>query len=513
MFRWGLFSVLLIAAGYLTHACGTELVGFQADDALYLLMADYWAPQPFVESVVTYVHRASHFPPLYPLILGLVGGGSRSLPVAHLWQNILMCAGFLSFTRLAWVLCRSVPSVLLMLWICALMPATVYMSTEIWSEFAYLLWVSTALIMAEHAERQPAWWWGVALFGGAATVTRSLGAVLVIALAFVLARRGCRRAWPTLLLAVLPLILAAFLGARGGAIYVRVWQSRVHDYHDALAVFVGNLAKMQTSWWELFSPDQIASVNVISALLLPLMLTGWWLRLRAWKLDAVYVGSYLAVLVIWPFPEVMTRLLYPLVGLALIYSGLGTHACLERLTSRGLRHALWVPPLLLLIGLLPTLYRMAIRYQSPELPPALEAFRMSRYWLATPDMTAAIRDLTLKQAMRHLMDEAGARVPPGDCIYAAEPQAVMFYARRLSWMPPVGAARTSLPSCRFHLLLSDRRIVDSARALWQPNLVILTARVPEGIGGVLVQYPENDQPPLGGVTDSRNGTTRGRVPN
>lgn len=485
--RW-LFALLVLAAWYLPFAAHVGLTGFVADDALYLLMADALAAARPDDMMLLYVLQVAHLPPLYPIVLALAGGGSATLEITHLTQAVLVLTALFAHGWLAREVFISDRHGLLVLLILATLPATLLLSTELWSEFLYLSLSGGALIAALAARRYPPWWLLVALLAGLAAVTRGAGVVLIASLLMTLAVRARRYVLPCSLLAVLPLLAVAALGLGGSGDYVEIFSLRIGDPAALRDTVTGNLDALWQGYLTLFDPQPGRITEIVGAATLILALFGLMWRLGAHELDAYYVAGYLLLLLIWPYPDHAPRLVYAIAPLLIILTGVGM-ASLGALFDwlLGSRPAS-LPLLALLLLSCASSAPLVGRYLTR--PPAdLDGYHATRYWLGAASPEAGAADLRIKLAMARLMKNAGRVVPPRDCIYARHPQAVMFHARRVSWPPASDDARPARPRCRFHLLLADDQLVTSYRELWSTYEVVVQEKVAGGTAGVLVRYP------------------------
>ncbi|MEX2480908.1 MAG: hypothetical protein WD928_08605 [Gammaproteobacteria bacterium] len=481
-------ALLVLAAWYLPFAAHVGLTGFVADDALYLLMADAFGATEPDDMMLNYVLQVAHLPPLYPLVLALAGGGSATLQIAHFVQAVLVLIALLTHGWLAREVFISDRHGLLVLLILATLPATLLLSTELWSEFLYLALSGGALIAALAARRYPPWWLLVAVLTGLAAVTRGAGAVLIAALLVTLAVRARRYVLPCSLLAVLPLLAVAALGLGGSSDYVEIFSRGVGDPAGLRSVVAGNLDALWHGYLTLFDPQPGRITEIVGAATLFLALFGLMWRLGAHELDAYYVAGYGLLLLVWPYPDHAPRLVYAIAPLLIILAGVGS-ASLGALVDwlLGSRPAS-LPLLALLVLSCASSAPLAGRYLT-RLPSDLDGYHATRYWLSAASPAAGTADLRVKRAMARLMENAGSVVSPRDCIYARNPQAVMFYARRVSWPPATGDRRPTRPRCRFHLLLADDQVVTNYRALWPTYEVALQEEVAGGTAGVLVRYP------------------------
>ena len=88
--------VLGLGALVLGLAWHEQPVGVVADDAIYLLMADRLSPFAAGTSDSAFIDRYTHFPPLYPLVLAALGGGSEAILPARLVSAGCLMLGLLA---------------------------------------------------------------------------------------------------------------------------------------------------------------------------------------------------------------------------------------------------------------------------------------------------------------------------------------------------------------------------------------------------------------------------------
>ena len=482
-------SVMLFAAWYFPFTSVADFVGFKADAAVYLLMADDFSPFRPAEPVLAYVRRMSHLPPLYPALLGWLGAGSDEVDVAHLVQTTCLLSSLFTLGLLTARLTADRPTALMLMWLFAISPATVFLSTEIWSEFLYLTLTNAALALVVFAPRRHSLWYAVALLAGLSTITRGIGLFLIIAMATHLFARKVPKRWLIILLALAPMVAVELWQFGGGAEYFDIYQKkRVTEAIGVIAQIHANVLAVWSGWLSIFDLTPNYPTVVIAALVLALAVVGGWPRLRSFEVDALYAAAYLGVLMLWPFPAVAGRILYPLAPLLCIYALLGCRQLHQSFARAASPNALRIPSAVLLVLTLPSVATLALRYLAEAPPPELADYRSSQYWLGPADRAEAAEDLLAKAVMVHTMRAANGLVPATDCIYALDPQTVMYHSRRISWPPPVGADRPLEPACGFQLVLSDHKLFRGMEALWPSYQVAYAGRTAKGVAGVLVEY-------------------------
>ena len=178
----GLLVVLLVVGAALAlHAVQGRVAGLAVDDAFYLLMADRYFGRLANEPGLLALLDTRTYPPLYPLVLGLFGGGTGALANAYVANAtlLLLWTGF----AYAWLLragVRPLASALLAL-AAAFAPATLYHAQVLWSEHLYLL---LQMLLLWQLERDPPRARNVLVAGllvGLMLLTRTAGAVAQVA--------------------------------------------------------------------------------------------------------------------------------------------------------------------------------------------------------------------------------------------------------------------------------------------------------------------------------------------
>ncbi|HUX34353.1 MAG TPA: hypothetical protein VMV51_10840 [Gemmatimonadaceae bacterium] len=266
---------------------------------------------------------AVHYPPGYPLLLALFWKIAPPFPANIVWFKLI---NIVLLGVIAWATCRYAVHVLM------LSPGVAFLATLVGtvtipmlvltnmllSEPFFLALLVPALILSEemarhHPARREALWLG--FLSGAVVLVRSIGAMLIIAIAVVWLVRGARRAvawylgaallvvspwllWTALHAHDVPAVLqgsygsygAWFLrGVRDGGLPFVVATARVNAHTLALGV--------ATSFR--FTPS--AAVTAITELALAWLLAygAWRVRRRA-PVTLVFLALYLGLVVVWP---------------------------------------------------------------------------------------------------------------------------------------------------------------------------------------------------------------------
>ena len=465
---------------------GVPVAGFTPDDAIYLLMAEYFSNPTFDDGVLIYVQSVTHFPPLYPLFIAGLTQYANLHEQAFLVHSLCAVAACLTW---ALVISRHIEMrwrFTLIILSLALLPGTLLLTTALWSEFLYLLLIALAILCFERAEHHPSYIWFCAVAVGLAAATRGFGLVAAIALFMVLLRRSPRTSFAVLLITTLPVAFGHLLGYGGGS-YVEIFLQRVDSFAAFESALRQNLAALGNGWLSLFAPHSPRLALAINCVFLPLALYGFTRRLFAWKFDAVYLGGYLALLLIWPFPHVIGRLAYGALPIVALHAVIGASHLTERFPGPGkCCTALLVVSVALGNGY--SLYELSARYYSPDLPQSLHSWRASQAWLSATSPPAGIADLQIKQATIEILQQLDQTLPAKACVYSDFPQPVMLRARRASWPAPGGSDRPDTPECGFHLIVSDSTVRKSVDALWPEYEILKQQQTDSGPGALLVRY-------------------------
>lgn len=426
----------------------SRAAGFLSDDAVYLLMADGFSPYRAVNSALFhYVMRQSLFPPFYPMLLAFFGGGSAALLVSHWITTTTLVLSLVVFGLWAY---RETGNRILSLWlllVLGLLPETLLHNLEILSEYPYLLLSLAALWLAARDEstwRRNA---AVAVCVGLAAITRSAGLSLVVAFGIWLFRNRVRGRLKWFTLALAP-SLAWFLyktcvvGSRGGygSLWEGLWTQIQHNgpmfvlhflVGQAEAFWSGLLANLD------FRPSQLT--DIVLALMLLTALPVWLLRLRAWRLDALYMLIGGAMILVYPFPMFFTRLVLPWVPIVLLYSRLGVKGLANRVSAARVRSLpVYGYLAVLTLMLLPSLGFIVQRFAEP-VDTGLAAWKHTRYWFRFEGMKPILADVAFRDNLIDAFQDIPQWVPNDQCVYGVYTAIGMLYSRRIFQQPPVPA--------------------------------------------------------------------------
>lgn len=458
----GAALVALVALGalYVSLGLGNPYVGLLADDGLYLLMADMLAPGGAPDlPVYAHVRAHSQLPPLFPLALGLAGGGSQDLAAARIFVALAMLTAVavnycwlrqLSVNRLAVAVLGA---------LFALMPITVIHTVDLWSEGMYIALSLGALITFEHARREhfallPCLAAGVIV--GAAIATRTAGVALLPAMLIVCLRAGRPRAWwmwpgTTVFLAIVSMIDMGQAGVSYGDLLLGRYREAPLDTLFAQLTTSAIAARDAFPYvlfqWRALNPLQW----LLSGLVALLMLTGVLEDLRRLRPPAVYAAAYCAIVAVWPFPELYDRFLFPLVPLMLYFAYRGARQSAGSVLP-GKPEAPTTIVVALLVSLsVPGIVRTFAAASSAPAGEAAATFSTTRYWLDTTRVGREQQAFDYLRVLHDTLPELRAHVPADACIQTTLTNLVLVRARRIAVLP-VSRSRLSAGDfghCRF----------------------------------------------------------------
>jgi hypothetical protein len=447
---------------YLLLALRNPHVGFLADDALYLLMADAYSPwRDAAGPVFEHLRRYCHLPPFYPLALAFAGAGAEHLAPARIATAVFMAAAWLACY--AWLVASGVRRAVaaLLTLFCAWTPVTLLYTVDLWSEGLYvalvlgcLLWLRTLDGTRPHALVLV----GLGLVLGCAIGTRSIGVALLPAVLFALHRQRPRALVPVLAGFLLVSLALSLLDMGDDA---PSYGALMREYYaanpvDALRRQLGAVAaRLPTAaLYDLFLWREAAGWRWPVAGLLALCVgVGFARELRRMTPIALYTVAYLVIAFTWPFPEQTERFLFPLLPCAAFFAWRGVES------GRGRQWAGGAVALLLLALAAPAVLATLTRLGTPVPVASLDSFRTTRYWLDPTrggDVLGALRSLA---AQERAAADATRLVPPSACIYSVNAQQVLLKARRPAFLPPRESLMRRGPpwGCAYFLLVASPR--------------------------------------------------------
>ena len=415
-----------------------QFSGLLSDAAIYLLLADHFSPyQSAHHDLGDYLLRTYPFPPLYPLVLGLLGGGSEYPARTYLIGALLLGASLGCFF---WWLRRhdlSTGQALALAGVFALLPTTLFTAMGVLSEHLYLLLTMAAVAVLSSKWRPATRLMMCAILVGASALVRSAGAAAVVALCvFWAIRTRGRSSRLAPLAAVAPAVLwyvfkwhqgytsgyanSLFGGSQGEATVTLANQIRINLealwYHGVRSLDIAGSAHVQ---WAAAALGVLMAVGLIRRL---------WLG----KFDAIYVAGYLPIILVWPYPNHMQRFLFVVAPLLLAYGLFGLQATLRLVPARWPRRVVpYAYASVICFLALPsaaTIFAQLFEHSNDRFASAVRAPQ----WHYGVTLAGAKQTAELLDEIRYAMSESGSLVPENACVAATEPAYVHLYMKRRS---------------------------------------------------------------------------------
>jgi len=464
---------VLVSVAYLYHVWGHELASWEGDELIYILTAEYLSPWTDPSEIASHMARNSKFPPLFPLILGLVGGGG-SIVAANIVTAILMTLSFVMI--FFWLLEERLTEwkAFALVFLFALLPGTYMQALFVSSEGLYLILSFGCLLAVVKAENSTGNFYLIvaALCIAAATLTRSAGWALFVAFAFYLMwhRRPSKKLLLTI--AALPaLAWAAYKGITGGNDTPSYFTLMYGWYSsDLLAVSLSQLTIEPVKFLiGLVGDFTIMSVGTYALCVVAFIcIAATVYRIYLRRLDGIYVAVYYVMIVMYPLgiayigDKRFALVIVPI----LIFQ---TLFLIGRLTERmfGCRRFNPVEAVFLLSILLLALpaFALAIARHQESVSPELESFRRAGWWYswyAYGNFATRYEDMKYAKVLTEGLPTIAKAVPHNECLYSVKPYIVGFYMHRASKFPPaetVDEARFNeildTVGCRYFLFTAD----------------------------------------------------------
>lgn len=416
-----------------------QLNDFGGDSAVYLLTAQHWSFFGQTNVAAAQFAVSSSFPPLYPLLLAVFSAGDAWL-LAH--QITAFCGVAALFVLWRCLRIAEIPLVdsLVSVVLIALVPGFYSQALYIHSEFLFLLFISICLYAISRLERDGKVSFIVlaSLSATAAYLTRSVGLSMVAALVvYVLLCRPKREWLIVLLFAVVPVLAWIQFGQPPGGGYLASWNERlgIIGSPSVVTILAAQFAALVDGYQQNFTGA--GSTNIAAVALFSFgCIVAWISRLWQRKLDALFLGAYFAILLVWPFPAERVRFILPVVPLIVVQLLLALYAWKLPQVKPGSVIALRVAIAVLAITILPSFVLTAQRHSEP-MPRELEAYRQSPEWYGVGSRDERLAAIFQYQRLQVGFEEVASKVPSQDCVYSIKPALVSLFAQRNSYRSPL----------------------------------------------------------------------------
>ena len=324
---------ILLATVVMNFVSTSEIVSLGSDNVSYLLMAETFSPYQTATEIVREAARYQTYPPLFPLLLALLGASSD-----YLWAHRIVGGEFLLACVLLYFLARkmlgSAGLALIALLAFGLIPASWINVLGILSENQYLVLSLGAFLLLRRDQPRSADSVCLAVLLIAAVLTRSIGLALIVAVLIGawISSKGepssrRQRTAATLAAAISFVLWEVFSGEPSESHYLENWLQVGRLLSDAgLAGICQFLIFQVIQIWEAVLTGLIhhwvlaESTFVLLLLFLLVALMDIAFRLKSQELEAIYILVFLCVLMGWGAAGGQTwRLVYPIIPLLLVF--------------------------------------------------------------------------------------------------------------------------------------------------------------------------------------------------
>lgn len=310
------------------------------DSVHYLVMARHYSPWHIESVAIASTWLIQDFPPFFPWVLAF-SGASHNLLFAHI---LVIGIGLVSLYFYYLLSTRWLDSriwVVLPVFIFAYSPGFILGLQGILSESLFLVLTLLFLLFYKPTEKISSRHIILAaLLLAAVLLTRTIGIALILAVLaqafFSSISQKCIKYQPVIIVVAALLVYFLLMAIWGPVkeshyldILIRYLQG--NDLYDigtntehffSITSQLDSLLNSWTSFWIIYwKADGLSTPYFVTTALLFLSLSGLLLRLMKSKYDAWYTLFYLLILLVWPHPGQMMRLLFPVMPLLLIYSG------------------------------------------------------------------------------------------------------------------------------------------------------------------------------------------------
>ncbi|MCR4297329.1 MAG: hypothetical protein NUV75_01050 [Gallionella sp.] len=463
----------LLAAGFLAVAIfyywmnwSAELPILGGDHAVYLLTADHMSPFSDRGYGVTRAAMSySYFPPLYPLILGITGGTSAHVEIAHAVTVTFLIIALAWYFVWARHEIQSSYQAFFLTVVFALLPTTFFQSFGILSENLYLSLTLIAIWLLTKPDAPLSRLYAASVVIGLAVITRTIGVALVVAFAIHLFLYR-RDQWARLVfVSLLPFIswnvLKSLLGYTGGYLWIltRVLET-TPLYELLLKKLVHESHGLWVGWITSIDHTPTLMALIVGSAIGIICLAGTVHRAYRRKFDGIYLILYFVVLLLWPSSPDARRFLYPVLPILLLHGLDLTSYLMQRFSP--IKSAIYGYTYLFIITLITfpaaglIFHRLAMSADDEN-----KEYANSLYWYSGQDLNRARLKIKAYKKLTLSWQRISEVVPEGECVYNVDPTWLMLYANIPSYSTPQASTKDQFfkaaKDCRYFYVASYTR--------------------------------------------------------
>ncbi len=503
------FGLAVISVFYYWLHWSSTIPVLGGDHAAYLLMADYLSPfgvdrHEVIQFAVDYIY----FPPLYPLILGILGATSAHIELAHAVTITFLLAALVWYFVWAREETHSAFLSFLLTLIFAIIPATFFESFGILSEPLYLWLTLMAIWFLRKTEPPPSRLYMAAIVIGLAAITRTAGVALIAAFVVYLFLHKEKQWLSLVLISLIPIFFWNALKwlidypsgymwilttiAKGKPLLYFLWVKPVNELHG---LWVG--------WITSFDHTPVMTSMIVGSAIGAICLAGAIHRAYLRKFDGIYVVSYLGMLVAWPSTPGAQRFLFVVLPILFVQGLLFLSYASRRFLPSKPETFGYVYLLVIALIIFPStgliFHRLAMAAEESNWK-----YARSIYWYSGENINPVLDRNRLQIEAKDRFVASWRKitgvVDRRECVYSVDPSWLMLYANRPSSLTPMARTRDEFlqqaTRCRYiyiasyihppYLLFYPKEYLDEGRIVFSDHM---EHGGKESVLGMLIEMP------------------------
>ncbi len=428
------YCVLIVT--YYIWTWSPILAQFGGDNATYFLTANSFSPYGKSFFVSEYFSSKSLYPPLYPILLGLLGGGN-SILIAHLITTTFLLIAILILYQWILLLNHEKLHATVLVIVFSILPGTYFQALSIHSENIYLLFSLLAIffVTLKETSGNHKFLLLAAIFIACSTLSRSAGFTLALAFIFYLVINNSKRKYLLSFIAIFPMVLWSVFNNQSDSSYISVFSN--HYSGNYITIFIQQISNQSLyilhAWYSSFTPGTFGQL-LLAIIFVASLLSALYRTLKK-KLDGIYIILYLLMILVWPYPAESMRLLYPVIPILLVQ----TSICIKDITDQWVSDNIflkgnYVLEAILLIILIPNLILTINRFNI-TVDENLIPYKRTNAWYET-DLNMAMKNINIFYGIFTSLNDVKQYVPNEECVYSIKPTIIELYMQRISKVPP-----------------------------------------------------------------------------
>jgi len=437
--------VLVLGSIYYSITSDDRVVGLSTDDAIYLLMAEIYSPwRGGTDSLLEFVRSQNHFPPFYPVLMAVMGVDTGNPELASHITTAFLILGFVAAGFWVYRETGSYLAGLLIALLVSLLPGTLILTQELWSEFLFICLLYSTLFLLSKPDITGQLWFIAAILAALCSLTRTIGISLIIAFCLVLLIRRPRYYLFYAAASILPIVYWLLIGSGGVSetAYIGTLLDTLNNLNieGAFDITVNKSNVIYHSiYWLLTGLDKpnlhhypaMFFLLAMTAIVVPAFVK----RIKQKKIDVYFLTLYLSVVFVWPFTDTyfVSRFLFPVLPLLAFYIYLGLAGLIRHRTYRIFCISI-ILILTCMIGL-PESWNI-IQMATTSVGKDLDPYRRNRSWLSSASQEQAVKNAKGTKMLLTSLQEMQKFIPPDDCVYSVYTALVMLHSHRISGALP-----------------------------------------------------------------------------